>query len=289
MGYKVFLFIWEVRNRVIKNNLLIYANSLTFKLILSIFPFLIALLALLGFLNLPAEDIISTVSNEMPKDISNMISYFIYDVLGQKRLSLLSSSVIIAVYSASAGFHTMIKAISDTFEVNENRDFIKTRIISLCLMLVFIVIIVVTLYILIFGNVINNLIENLGIIDHIPSIITGTIMHIAAAFVVTVFLILLYKFAVNFHIKTKRLLPGIVFTILSWFVISKLFNVYISNFSKYSVVYGSIGVIFVFALWLYLLSCLILIGAQINAVLYDKKFMNSLNSVKGVGVGNDFH
>ena len=259
-----------------KNNLITYANSLTFKLILSIFPFLMALLSFLGFLNLSADKIIAAFANNLPKDIGDMISYFIYDVLGQKRLSLLSSSAIIAIYSASAGFHTMIKAISDTFEVNENRAFIKTRLISLCLMLVFIFIIIITMYILIFGNVINRFIVDLGIIDNMPSIITSTVMHIVAALIVIVFLIFLYKFSISIRIKIKCLLPGIAFTIISWFIISKLFNLYIANFSRYSVVYGSIGVIFVFALWLYLLSCLILIGAQINAVFDDKNFMKKL-------------
>ena len=181
MFIKCFLFICEVKNRVIKNNLITYANSLTFKLILSIFPFLIALLSFLGFLNLSADKIINSIANDMPKDISDMISYFVYDVLGQKRLSLLSSSAVIAIYSASAGFHTMIRAICDTFEVNEDRAFLKTRLISLCLMFVFICIIIITMYILIFGNVINGFIEDLGIIDHIPSIVTGTLMHIVTA------------------------------------------------------------------------------------------------------------
>lgn len=276
MFIKFFLFICEVKNRVVKNNLITYANSLTFKLILSIFPFLMALLSFLGFLNLSADKIIAAFANNLPKDIGDMISYFIYDVLGQKRLSLLSSSAIIAIYSASAGFHTMIKAISDTFEVNEDRAFIKTRLISLCLMLVFIFIIIITMYILIFGNVINRFIVDLGIIDNMPSIITSTVMHIVAALIVIVFLIFLYKFSISIRIKIKCLLPGIAFTIISWFIISKLFNLYIANFSRYSVVYGSIGVIFVFALWLYLLSCLILIGAQINAVFDDKNFMKKL-------------
>lgn len=276
MFIKFFLFICEVKNRVVKNNLITYANSLTFKLILSIFPFLMALLSFLGFLNLSADKIIAAFANNLPKDIGDMISYFIYDVLGQKRLSLLSSSAIIAIYSASAGFHTMIKAISDTFEVNEDRAFIKTRLISLCLMLVFIFIIIITMYILIFGNVINRFIVDLGIIDNMPSIITSTVMHIVVALIVIVFLIFLYKFSISIRIKIKCLLPGIAFTIISWFIISKLFNLYIANFSRYSVVYGSIGVIFVFALWLYLLSCLILIGAQINAVFDDKNFMKKL-------------
>jgi membrane protein len=56
-----------------------------------------------------------------------------------------------------------------------------------------------------------------------------------------------------------------------WLVVSKCFNIYINNFSRYSAVYGSIGAIFVFALWINFLSYALLIGGQINAVIYDKR------------------
>ncbi len=267
----------EVKNRVIKNDLMTYANSLTFRLILAIFPFLIALLTLLGFLNLPVNRIINTVVEDMPKEMADMISYFISDVLSEKRLSLLSSSIIIAVYSASAGIHTMVKGVCAAFEAHEDRNFFKTRFISIILMLVFVVIIVATLYITIFGDIINSFLESRDIVRHIPDVVTGSLMHIIIAVIIAIFLVLLYKFSVNMRIGLKYLMPGILFTMVSWFIVSKLFNIYISNFSRYSVIYGSIGAIFVFALWLLLLSVLILVGSQINAVLYDKEFMGRLN------------
>ncbi len=289
MALKIFLFFCEVKNRVIKNDLITYANSLTFKLILAIFPFIIALLTLLGFLNLPTDKIIDTIVNDMPNEMAEMIGYYISDVLSERRLSLLSSSAIVAVYSASAGFHTMVKGVCNTFDINENRNFMKTRLLSLCLMIIFIVIIIATLYIVIFGDAINRFLENKGIIKHIPDIITGTMMHLLTGFVIVLFLILLYKFSISIKIKIKYLLPGIFFTMISWYIISKLFNIYINNFSRYSVIYGSIAAIFVFGIWLFLLSTIILIGSQINAVLYDRKFMKNLNRHTNGGIDNGIY
>lgn len=289
MLMKVFLFFFEVKNRVIKNDLMTYANSLTFKLILAIFPFMIALLTLLGFLNLPVERIINNIVNDMPREMSDMITYYIKDVLQEKRLSLLSSSAIVAVYSASAGFHTMVKGVCNSFDINENRNFIKTRFISVLLMLIFVFIIILTLYIVIFGDAINKLIISLGIVKSIPSIVTGTVMHLLTALVIIVFLILLYKFSINFKIKIKFLMPGIIFTMISWYIISKIFNIYINNFSRYSVIYGSIGAIFVFGIWLFLLSVVILVGSQINAVLYDREFMQKLNKHTNGGIDNGIY
>ena len=111
-------------------------------------------------------------------------------------------------------------------------------------------------------------------------------MHLLTGCAIIIFLVLLYKFSININIKIKYLIPGIIFTMISWFIISKLFNVYINNFSRYSLIYGSIGAIFVFGIWLFLLSCLILIGSQINAVLYDREFMQKLNRHTNGGIDN---
>lgn len=279
MLIKLYIFSCEVKNRVIKNDLTTYANSLTFKLILAIFPFIIAILSLLGFLNLSVDKITNVFFDNLPKEMSSMIGYYITDVFEHRRLSLLSSSAVIAIYSASAGIHTMIRAICNTFNLHENRNYIRTRIISICLMITFFAIIVATLYIMIFGDIINKELIEKSIINCIPSIITGTLMHGLVLIVMIIFLLLLYRFSLG-KIAFRYLMPGILFTLISWFIVSKIFNIYVSNFSRYSVIYGSIGTLFVFAIWLFLLSYVILIGAQINAVLYDRDFMNGLRKVK---------
>jgi membrane protein len=83
-------------------------------------------------------------------------------------------------------------------------------------------------------------------------------------------IILIYLLAVEKKIGIRRLIPGALFTMGLWLVVSKCFNIYVNNFSRYSAVYGSIGAIFVFALWINFLSYALLIGGQINAVIYDK-------------------
>ncbi len=278
---KAFLFFWEVKNRVVKNDLVTYANSLTFKLILAIFPFIIALLAFLGFLSLPTEKITYAIVLDMPKEIGEMMSHYISEVLEKRSISLLSSSAIIAIYSASAGFHTMIKGVCNCYDINENRGFFKTRLIGLLLMLLFVFVIIAILYIVIFWDIINSFLIKIGVFEKIPHFITTLVTHSIVAVAIVIFLVSLYKFAISIKLKIKCLLPGVFFTIISWFIVSKLFNIYISNFSKYSVIYGSIGAIFVFGIWLFLLSFLILMGAQINAIINDKKFMEEIGIKKG--------
>ncbi len=277
MGYmeQIFKFLKKVVEKVIQNDLLTYANSLSFRLILAIFPFIIAVLTLFGFFNLPTDNIIAMVIRFVPGDVGQMISSFIAEVIGEKRISLFSTSLLIAVYTASTGFYTMIKGICQSY-INKNLDFVKARLMSVLLMFVFVVSIVATLYVIIFGDAINRMLINFRIIKHIPHIFNGMLINIANMFVMFFFLVVLYKSSIGIRTRIRDILPGIFFTLGGWLIVSKLFNIYVNNFSRYSVIYGSIGTLFVFALWLYLLSCVILIGAQINAeyraVIRAKKF-----------------
>jgi membrane protein len=76
----------------------------------------------------------------------------------------------------------------------------------------------------------------------------------------------LYRFAVpesrggTFGFVT----PGTVIALVGWLIVSALFGVYTSNFSRYSKTYGTLASIVVVLLWLWLSSLLILIGAEID-------------------------
>ena len=282
---KTLRFFREVSDRVLKNDLMTYANSLSFRLVLAIFPLIISVLTLFGFFNLPTDSIINTIVRVMPGEVGHMISAFVGEVIGEKRVSLFSTSLLVAIYTASTGFYTMLKGICQSYGKSLEGDYIKLRLLSVLLMFIFIISIVATLYLVIFGDAINNALIHFKIIKRIPHIFDGMPINAAYMAVMFVFLVVLYKSAIGVRTKLRYIFPGICFTIGGWLIVSKLFNIYINNFSRYSVIYGSIGTLFVFALWL--LSCVILIGSQINEVYTDKPFMYELIKGKKPKIKNE--
>ena len=94
--------------------------------------------------------------------------------------------------------------------------------------------------------------------------------------------VLLYKFSPSKSrenmITIKSVLPGSIFATLGLIIASSGFNFYVSNFGKYSITYGSLGGIIVFLIWLYLLSTITLVGAEINSTLYSMRNFKSLNN-----------
>jgi membrane protein len=74
----------------------------------------------------------------------------------------------------------------------------------------------------------------------------------------------------NYKTKIVYSLPGAAFTTAIWFGISKGFSYYVNNLSTFSWVLGSLGSIFLFLVWIYWLSIVVLTGAEINHMIIEK-------------------
>lgn len=274
---KLIKFFAEVINRVIKNDLIAMANELTFKLSLAVFPFLIFVLTIIAYLNIEYAEYISYVLSDLPRDVSMVISAFLREVVYTRPKGLMSVSLLVALYSASSGFHSFIKGLNRAYGVREKRNFFFTRLISLFLVLLFSVTIMLSIYILIIGSQINQLLLQLNVIKAIPRV-NSLEVRVMMAIVMLVVVTLVYQLGANVKVKVLFIFPGTMFTMAAWFILSKLFNIYITKFASYSAVYGSISTIFVFALWMNMLCIALLVGCQINAVLCDREYMEVLLS-----------
>jgi membrane protein len=261
-------FIRAVYNGIIHNDLVDMANALSFKLILSIFPFIIFLMSLIAFLEVDVSGYLVAFTNNVPGEVGDIINTFIDEVVNTKRVTLLSSSLLVAMVSASSGFFTLMKGLNRAYDVTIKRNYLFRRFISLLLVIIFTALIITSLYICMFSDILND--KLFANHPELSEVMLSVRSYAVAALLMFFMIILIYLLAVEKKIGIRRLIPGALFTMGLWLVVSKCFNIYVNNFSRYSAVYGSIGAIFVFALWINFLSYALLIGGQINAVIYDK-------------------
>lgn len=273
---KVIVFVHEVYCRMRDNELIDMANALSFKLILSVFPFIIFLMSCVAYLNLDVGVFASVITDDVPDMVRGIFSAFISEVVDTRHISLLSSSLMITLFSASSGLYTLMKGLNRAYGAEERRGYFVQRFISLLLVVILTVLIIVSLYVCIFSDKINELI--FGISAELPMLVVNLRSYLLAAALIFVMIILMYMLALVERPGVKQLIPGTVFTMAGWLLLSKGFNIYVNNFSRYSTIYGSIGAVFIFALWLNLLSYALLIGGQINAIISDKKWLREVMS-----------
>ena len=77
----------------------------------------------------------------------------------------------------------------------------------------------------------------------------------------------MYQVLPNVRHAYRSSLPGAAVAATGWLLLSRALDVYLSNFARYDVTYGSFGVAAAFLLWLYVTGLVTLSGAEVNSVL----------------------
>ncbi len=93
---------------------------------------------------------------------------------------------------------------------------------------------------------------------------------------------LVYHNAVPRTQPWHNVLPGAILATGLWFIMTMMFGFYLQHYADYSVIYGSLGAAIALLVWMYLISLVILIGAEFNAILFPRSVLGN----ELIGVGN---
>ena len=256
------------RNRDLNDN----AAALTYYSVLSLFPFLIVLVALLGVLgseesidgllriveDLGSDSAVDTLHPPIENIVAQTSGAGLALVLG----------VVGGLWTASGYIGAFIRASNEIYEVEEDRPFYKLRPVQILMTLVMTAIVAVVLIALVLtGPLVGAIGAELGIGDAGVTIFSIVKWPVLFAIVVVV-IGLLYRFSPNArHAGLRWILPGSMLATLLWLAASAGFSFYVANFGAYSSIYGSLAGVIVFLIWLWLTNVAILFGAQFAAEL----------------------
>lgn len=260
-------FIKALIKRCITNELPIFAGEITYKLLLSLFPFIIFLMTLVGFFNIDSAVVMSEIKGALSGDIVDLIEVYIKEVVDKRNVGLLSFSLVVAIFSASSGFLSIIKALNRAYGNRETRNFLHVRIVSMGLVAVFSICIIASVLLLVYGDQIAGL--QLPLDYSLVSHLIGLTKYLVAMVALLVVAVVIYKLSSSAKVDIKSVLPGAIVTSIVWVVSTKIFNIYVNNFGRYSMIYGSIGSIFILLFWLNIVSNVLLIGGEINALIAE--------------------
>lgn len=263
----------HIYEKIFKNRALEGAASLAFYLTLATFPALITLIAILPYL--PIHGVDAFITNLLiQKENADTTSWIWVDiaqeVLTVKRPKLLSFSFIFAIWATSSGMVAIMNQLNVVFEVNETRSIIRQRLIALALTVIYFAIIIFIASTIIIGQRYNNFILNFfGLSTY--SNLTFTIFKYICGYLFLIFaLSFIYYLGPNTKQKFIFLSYGSLFSVNIVLIASVIFNFYIFNIATYNEIYGSLGGMIVYMLWLYIIGFVLLVGGEINYYFYGK-------------------
>ncbi|WP_350343089.1 YihY/virulence factor BrkB family protein [Proteinivorax tanatarense] len=265
------LFLKEFFEQIKKDPIQDWAATLAFYFMLSIFPFLIFILALFSYLPINIEQIHHFVYEFAPSDLAQVFIDTILEVVAKPKGGLLSFGILASVWTASNGINALMRALNKVHNVDETRSFVKLKLISIFMTLGMVVTFFVILLIPIFGEAILVFLgrifyfstETITFINFLGWIISAAIMITA--------LMLTYYIAPNKKLIFGHVVFGAITATLGWLLISYCFSIYVANFNNFSATYGTLGGVIILMFWFYLSGFILIIGGEVNATLYNMR------------------
>jgi membrane protein len=246
------------------------AGQLAYFTLFSLFPFLLFLVALTGLVIDDPESVLRTLTERMqgflPEDALTLLADYIDRTLRGASSSVLFFGILVALWSGWAAADAMVKAINRAYELRETRPWWKLWGISVLMILGF-MLVIATLAFVTFGPEVGGYVQMLtGLPDAFLAL--WGILRWALAFVaVTLAHDLLYYVAPNAKIPFKWITPGGFTATVLILISGATLKLYVATFARYDQIYGPVGAIIVLMVWLYSTGLMVLIGAEMNAVL----------------------
>ncbi len=249
-----------------------YTASVAWFIMLSFLPFMIVLLSLVRFLPFLQDESITLNVSFIPDTIRDLLQTFVTEITQNTSSVVLPVGALTGIVTASTGFASLIRGLNIVYKRQESRPLWKVRLMCVVYTLVFLCILVAVLILIVFGKSIYHML--LQSFPQLPLALSRVIdLRLwAIVLILTVFFTLLYKIIPDRKTRWYGEVPGAFLAACAWMVFSQLYSLYISNFGRFSMIYGSLTLIILLMVWLYACIFIVFIGAYVNVLLQKTLF-----------------
>ncbi len=269
---RIFSQISQIPKHISKVHVGAYAAQAAYFLMLCMIPIILLLLTLVQFTPVTKADVMTAVIKVFPSSVDSMITSIVNQVYNQST-GIIPVTLVVTLWSAGKGVLSITTGLNCIYGCPETRNYFFLRIRATLYTVMFVVVILLLLVLSVFGNSLNLLIlEHLPFMSRTADWLIEARTFISPA-VLVVFCLLIYKFLPNRRDRLIKQLPGAAFAALGWMVVSWIFSIYLDVFEGFSSMYGSLTTIVLIMLWMYFCMYSILLGGELNVLLYNELFM----------------
>ncbi len=260
------------------------AASISWSFFLSLFPFILFLLSVMPLL--PHYDKLQfyifeiLLHNILPSHIQKDVTDYIQNFILPNMKNISNLTIVFAMVFAVNGTHSLINGFN--LNTNLRRGAVKEYLVAFVITIAFIVLVLASLLGVYYSEVVLKLftpeINISWLVDNMAKII-GFISFPVFYFI----LLALFYWVGCLKITTfKQAIPGAILTTILSVVLTYFFAIYVKNFARYNVLYGSIGSIILVMVWVNINIILILLGNELNIAIkkvrVEKMISDEMNS-----------
>jgi membrane protein len=259
-----------IYNDIYDEHLFVFAAGLSYYFVLSLFPLLVSMASLLGYVPIPHlfEGLLSLMARLVPGDGMSLVRNIVSDVSHEHK-HFLTLGLVFTFWTASSGFAAIIDGLDLVYRVRETRPVWKTRPLALGLTLLAGSLLVVAVGLMVEGTYLGTWFT--GEFNLSPAVLAAwraLRWGIAAAFAVLA-LELIYHFGPNVKQPFRDSLTGAVVAVAAWIGLSYLLGIYFQHFESLDKTYGPLGAAVGLYVWFYFSGFAVLLGGEINFLLAE--------------------
>lgn len=250
-----------------RDDMSVYASALAYRLLFSLFPFVIFLVALLGFLDLPQlfDWLRQQAELIVPAEGMQVVNR-VLDEVRTPRGGLLSIGIVVALFSAASGVATAMQALSVAYDVEERRPTWKVYGLAILYTIGGAVAIIAAAALMVMGPGLAGWIAaRVGLQDAFVTAWNWLRWPVVVLLLLVTSLV--YYLGPNVQHRYRFISAGTVVAVAGWIGASIAFGYYVRSVADYNATYGSLGAVVILVFYFFLSSAVVLFGAEVNAVM----------------------
>lgn len=250
------------------------AAALTYYSMMSLFPALFVVVALLGLLGTEqlVEDAVQYASDQgADAEVANALEQSLQGAISRSGGGLgaaLVAAIALGAYGASGAFGAAGRALNKVHRVEDDRGFVHQKAANLGWTMVVVLLAIVTLIsVFLGGQIAKDLFDEIGLGEEAGQVWNLARWVVALACALLIYAVV-YAFAPDVDPRRMRwITPGAVLGVAAWILATIGFSYYVRNFGSYGATYGAFAAAVILLLWLWITNLCMLFGAELNVVL----------------------
>ncbi len=185
---------------------------------------------------------------------------------------IIFSASVVTLLAASGVMISWMEGFRKAYGMQNTASFWKERAMALYLVLLALIPMGFATVLVVFGDEIEGWMqtETMHIFKPLVLLFWMFVRWIIAMLTSIAVMSLIYHHGLPKTQSWRRVLPGAMMATVLWFPATMVFGWYVTNYATYSVVYGSLSAAIALLVWLYIVSVIVLLGAEMNAQVYPK-------------------
>ena len=259
--------LWQAVKKFDGDNGFFLSSGIAFSLLICLVPFFLLLLSLLGTYLYSDQEVLNHIHRYLESAVPSLDPRMMKNIFRiiEHRKIVGGLGIFGLIWTSTWVFSSLRTALNKVFQVEKDRGILHGKAIDLLMILL-------AGIFLLMSMALTSLVAYLHRYRFNSPLDLGPILHFSLKYLIPFFFtfwmfFLIYKIVPSEKIQFKAALLAAFFTSLLWEVAKQLFGLYVLHLGRFSMVYGSLSTLFIFFLWIYYSSAILVLGGEVAFLL----------------------